>query len=75
MFKDKEILSKDPEILQLKREHKELDLLWPGFNIDEYKDLEDYKRKLRKRIETARTHPELIDEPRIKWPDFLKIPD
>lgn len=75
MFKDKNILSNDPEIHQLMREHKELDLLWPGYNYDEYSGLDDYKKKLRERIETARTHPELIDEPRIKWPDFLKIPD
>lgn len=76
MFKDKEILSKDPEIRKLMREHKELDLLWPGYNPFEYKDLDDYKKQLREHVETARTHPELLDEPRIKWPDFLpEIPE
>lgn len=76
MFKDKEILSKDPEIRQLMREHKELDLLWLGYNVHDYKDLDDYKKQLREHVEMAKTHPELLDEPRIRWPDFLpEIPE
>ena len=43
MFSDMRTLLDDQEIKELQKKYIEYGMEWPGYNCDEYKDIEDYK--------------------------------
>ena len=43
MFRDVSTLLEDQEIKEIQKKYIEYGMEWPGYNCDEYKDIEDYK--------------------------------
>ena len=51
MFRDMSTLLDDQEIKEIQKKYIEYGMEWPGYNCDEYKDIEDYKEKLKKNLD------------------------
>ena len=70
----------DQEIKEIQKKYIEYGMEWPGYNCDEYKDIEDYKEKLKKNLDAYETvsythlvSQKNIDKNRIKI-KFLPAP-
>lgn len=51
MFRDMSTLLDDQEIKEIQKKYIEYGMEWAGYNCDEYKDIEDYKEKLKKNLD------------------------
>lgn len=76
MFRDVSTLLEDQEIKEIQKKYIEYGMEWLGYNCDEYKDIEDYKEKLKKNLDAfEKGEYKLPDDPewRKKHEEMLAI--
>lgn len=59
MFKD-DRLKTDPVLVELRKQYNEIGEQMPGWNWDEYTDLDDYKERMQERLKLLKKEKNIV---------------